>query len=604
MSTQLQTQAKACGKSSDTATASNVVKRHFSSQRGFSAEAQHYPIQTKLKIGQPGDKYEQEADRVAEQVMRMPVDNAATQSAPPQIQRLCTECEEELQRQVEEEEEEELLQPKARQGGTSKATPEVSEQVHSLRSGGHPLPESARAFFEPRFGLDFSQVRIHADQRTASSAQALNARAYTRGHDVAFAASQYAPESQSGRQLLAHELTHIVQQSGGSGGVPHVQRTIGDGHDLTATRFSGNAVLEAVYDNERLIRRGHSGTAVRLIQESLLAQGYPLPVFGADRIFGNETDAAVRQFQIDAGAVLLDGIVGPETMKLLDMHDTGGTATTGPVPLPTATGAVFSEHPQETFAGYDNTTVPNNSLVVPTNGRRQVQVAIAPAPAVPAYVSVNPAVASTAPTPDGVAITGVSDGTTRIDVREGITVLDTLNVNVKDRFERTVGFHFMRDTAAPPQPQHVTALTPATVNPMTSFLNRVWERQANVRFRSGTVDTPQLAGNHPDIRTTTGGGIDWPTVVAHRTGEDYNVFAVWSLVVTDLGGIHPNGGTDGAGNTLVEDAGPCGDGRTLPHEAGHFLGVIPHTGTGIMQSCASGRVDHRVTLAQANIVNL
>ena len=72
MSTQLQTQTKAGSKSSDALTANNSVKHHFASQRGFSAEAQRYPIQAKLKIAIPGGKYEQEADRVAEHVMRMP----------------------------------------------------------------------------------------------------------------------------------------------------------------------------------------------------------------------------------------------------------------------------------------------------------------------------------------------------------------------------------------------------------------------------------------------------------------------------------------------------------------------------------------------------
>lgn len=72
MSTQLQIQAKTGSKSSDTTTANNAMKHHFSGQRGFFAEEQRYPIQAKLKIGQPGDKYEREADRVAEQMMRMP----------------------------------------------------------------------------------------------------------------------------------------------------------------------------------------------------------------------------------------------------------------------------------------------------------------------------------------------------------------------------------------------------------------------------------------------------------------------------------------------------------------------------------------------------
>ena len=248
MSTQLQTQAKAGSKSFDALIAQSVVKRHFSSQRGFSADVLSYPIQTKLKIGQQGDKYEQEANRVAEQVMRMPepVGNISTglttSEQPPIIQRMCPECEEELNRKpisiqrlaqstghniqrqcnecdeelqrqpIEEEEEEELLQAKESTGHTPTVTPKIQNQIGSLRGGGQPLSEFDRSFFESRFGYDFSQVRVHSDSRAAESAHVLKARAYTIGSDIAFGFREYAPGTLTGRRLLAHELTHVVQQ--------------------------------------------------------------------------------------------------------------------------------------------------------------------------------------------------------------------------------------------------------------------------------------------------------------------------------------------------------------------------------------------------------
>ncbi len=86
-----------------------------------------------------------------------------------------------------------------------------------LRDPGAPLDQAARAFFEPRFGHDFSQVRVHTDTRAAESAQAVNAQAYTVGGDIVFGAGQYSPRSESGRHLLGHELTHVVQQAGASG---------------------------------------------------------------------------------------------------------------------------------------------------------------------------------------------------------------------------------------------------------------------------------------------------------------------------------------------------------------------------------------------------
>ena len=92
---------------------------------------------------------------------------------------------------------------------------DLSSQIESLRkSGGTALPGSVRAHFEPRFGYDFGHVRIHADGRAAQTARRLDAHAYTVGHDIVFDAGRYAPETSEGRRLLAHELTHVVQQGG------------------------------------------------------------------------------------------------------------------------------------------------------------------------------------------------------------------------------------------------------------------------------------------------------------------------------------------------------------------------------------------------------
>ena len=95
-----------------------------------------------------------------------------------------------------------------------KEAPGVVQEV--LHSPGEPIEASTRAFFELRFGNDFSRVRVHTDARAAESAQVVKARAYAVGHDVVFAAGQYAPRTAAGRQLLAHELAHTVQQSGAS----------------------------------------------------------------------------------------------------------------------------------------------------------------------------------------------------------------------------------------------------------------------------------------------------------------------------------------------------------------------------------------------------
>lgn len=103
----------------------------------------------------------------------------------------------------------------------SKAPPIVHEVI---RSPGRPLDRATRVFMEPRFGHDFSQVRIHADAKAAESARAVNALAYTVGQEVVFAAGQYEPGTRTGQRLLAHELTHVVQQNGAAYGNPVIQR--------------------------------------------------------------------------------------------------------------------------------------------------------------------------------------------------------------------------------------------------------------------------------------------------------------------------------------------------------------------------------------------
>jgi len=182
--------------------------------------------QAKLTIGQPGDKYEQEADRVADQVMRMSDADVAQRVEtgtvqPMQIQRMCSECEKDVQRQHEEEEQ---LQAKESPGQTPQVTPNLESRINSLKGGGQPLDPATRSFFEPRFGHDFSKVRVHSDSSSADTAKSINARAFTLGNHVVMGSGEYQPKSQSGQRLLGHELTHIVQQGGAQGSNAMIQK--------------------------------------------------------------------------------------------------------------------------------------------------------------------------------------------------------------------------------------------------------------------------------------------------------------------------------------------------------------------------------------------
>ncbi|MEH2236633.1 eCIS core domain-containing protein [Nostoc sp.] len=157
-------------------------------------------LQTKLRISEPGNRYEQEADRIADQVMQMP--------------------EPFLHRQVEPEaKEEEMVQPKSIPKSTSlnsdQSFSEVSPIVHKvINSPGQPLDSKTLTLMESRFGYNFSQVRVHVDGASADSARALRARAFTSGGDIVFGSGEYAPTTSEGKRLLAHELVHVVQQGG------------------------------------------------------------------------------------------------------------------------------------------------------------------------------------------------------------------------------------------------------------------------------------------------------------------------------------------------------------------------------------------------------
>ncbi len=189
-------------------------------------------IQTKLAVGPAHDPYEQEADRVAQQVMAMPAP-ARTQ---PTVQR-APEEEEELQmkplaasitplvqRQAEEEEELQMKPEVQRAAGGAGfvASNEFEQRLAASRGSGSPLPDGVRSFMEPRFGADFGGVRVHTGSNAVQLNRDVSAQAFTHGQDIYLGEGKADLESEQGRQLLAHELTHVVQQNG----TGQVQRSV------------------------------------------------------------------------------------------------------------------------------------------------------------------------------------------------------------------------------------------------------------------------------------------------------------------------------------------------------------------------------------------
>lgn len=201
-------------------------------RRITSTPALSHPIvRAKLRVDAPNDRFEREADRVADVVMKTPEPAGDTGSAfdasfaHGAIQRrcaacssgrgLCPECaEDEKVRTKPNEEESEELQTKEAFGSVPRLSPAAEAQIQAIHGGGQPLPESERLFFESRFKSDFSQVRVHTNTAATAAAREVSAQAFTKGSDIVFAHDQYAPNTSSGRRLLAHELAHVVQQGG------------------------------------------------------------------------------------------------------------------------------------------------------------------------------------------------------------------------------------------------------------------------------------------------------------------------------------------------------------------------------------------------------
>lgn len=214
-------------------------------------------LQTKLTINAPGDVYEQEADRLAERVMRLP--EPSVQCASCACGAKCAKC-----RTEQPEPQDESVQTKRVEPGDSHGV-EPPPIVHeALRSTGQPLAASDAAFFGSRLGYDFTGVRVHSDARASESARALNAFAYTVGRDIVFAEGQYQPATTSGRQLIAHELAHVVQQRSASAAPRLQRRVVDDNAHLPCRATAGRSAADVTaVENAAATMAETAATAVR-----------------------------------------------------------------------------------------------------------------------------------------------------------------------------------------------------------------------------------------------------------------------------------------------------------------------------------------------------
>ncbi|MDZ8188798.1 MAG: DUF4157 domain-containing protein [Nostoc sp. ChiSLP02] len=212
------------------------------------------PIMAKLMIGPAGDKYEQEADRVAAQVVQRINAPAFVHSGKDEtVQRQEMETKNNEARLMRSP----ILQRRSSDGGMA-ATPDLEASINRARGSGRPMENNVRKRMEQGFGADFSGVKIHTNAQANQLNQSIQARAFTTGQNVFFRQGEYNPGSQGGQELLAHELTHVVQQNGEGNAVQgksfcssQIQRN-GDGSDQEPSEGSlrpalGKELMRTMY---------------------------------------------------------------------------------------------------------------------------------------------------------------------------------------------------------------------------------------------------------------------------------------------------------------------------------------------------------------------
>jgi hypothetical protein len=266
------------------------------------------PVQAKLNIGKPGDPYEKEADAVADKVVQC-------MAAPP-IQAKCDCCsheDEKTQKKEDIGEEEQEVQPKPifesngenevqRKGGGSDSNHSALEgQLNASRNSGSPMAPDVQQNMESSFGTNFNNVRIHDNDSAAGMNNSLNAQAFTNGSNIYFNKNKYNPKSSEGQHLLAHELTHVVQQGAAKKSSPSVQKT----SDTVQCFPQAGEVLPATEMQQRFYK--HRNEVVELQGNSKFSPSKGLAAW-ISSMWQNGQDVAVnvKWGSLGAGFIWLD----------------------------------------------------------------------------------------------------------------------------------------------------------------------------------------------------------------------------------------------------------------------------------------------------------
>ena len=239
----------------------------------FPQQLSASPIQRQLTIGQPDDKYEQEADRVASQVVEQINAPASAQSTQGQSVQRQEENQEELQTKPEitplqrqEENQEELQTKSTLKSGEAiaggEASPDLDTAINHARGGGQPLDAGLQQSMGQAMGADFSGVRVHTDAQSDQLNQSIQAKAFTTGQDVFFRQGAYEPGGRGGQELIAHELTHVVQQGGSAKDSPQ-PKTVLEQPSATKTAFVQRKIERSQWDSD--IAPNLTNTTVALV---------------------------------------------------------------------------------------------------------------------------------------------------------------------------------------------------------------------------------------------------------------------------------------------------------------------------------------------------
>ncbi len=245
--------------------ANHAGGKHKGVKEGINAPSQQTIVQPKLELTTPGDSYEREADRMADFVMRkaysgLPTEKPSTSSVlPPVISR------------------------RASSATSGVAVDNATESgIHASRGGGQPMPTALRSQMESGFGADFSGVRLHTGSAAEAMSNDLSAKAFTYGNDIYFNRGQYSPDTTAGQHLIAHELTHVVQQSGKVG---------------RETNKSQNDILDIIQNNLNKIKEDPN-LLVNMIIQNLNESNFEKLLENNKRFFGDFIKVHPEDFHV------------------------------------------------------------------------------------------------------------------------------------------------------------------------------------------------------------------------------------------------------------------------------------------------------------------